>query len=295
MSSFGGPPDASCGGGRYRIHVAPPFRLGSRSLRVHGTPGSVPAMSGRLPDGRILVVGAGTRPSPVPDAPVGNGRAIAVVAAREGADVVCADVDAGAAEVTADLVRAEGRAAVVAVGDVASADDCARLVEEAGPVTGVVLNVGIGLGGGLVGTTAGAVGPRVRGEPAQPLPAGAGGRAVAPGRRGDRVRQLGGRVAARIEAAGVRRVEGGDRRAVPSRRAGSGASGRAGQRGGARPHRHPARPGGDRRPAVAGEDAGAARPSGHRVGGGGRGGVPAVAGGQLHHRADPRRRRRPDL
>ena len=110
-------------------------------------------MSGRLPDGRILVVGAGTRPSPVPDAPVGNGRAIAVIAAREGADVVCADVDAGAAEVTADLVRAEGRAAVVAVGDVASADDCARLVEEAGPVTGVVLNVGIGLGGGLVGTT----------------------------------------------------------------------------------------------------------------------------------------------
>ena len=110
-------------------------------------------MAGRLPDGRILVVGAGTRPSPDPDAPVGNGRAVAVLAAREGADVVCADVDRAAAEATADLVVAEGREAVVSVGDVARAEDCARMVEEAGPVTGIVLNVGIGLGGGLVGTS----------------------------------------------------------------------------------------------------------------------------------------------
>jgi NAD(P)-dependent dehydrogenase (short-subunit alcohol dehydrogenase family) len=110
-------------------------------------------MAGRLPEGRILVVGAGTRPSPVPDAPVGNGRAVAVLAAREGADVVCADVNEAAAQTTADLVRAEGREAVVAVGDVASAEDCERLVAEAGPVTGIVLNVGIALGGGLVGTS----------------------------------------------------------------------------------------------------------------------------------------------
>jgi NAD(P)-dependent dehydrogenase (short-subunit alcohol dehydrogenase family) len=110
-------------------------------------------MAGRLPDGRILVVGAGTRPSPAPDAPVGNGRAIAVLAAREGADVVCADINRAAAEATADLVVAEGREAVVSVGDVARAEDCARMVEEAGPVTGIVLNVGIGLGGGLLGTS----------------------------------------------------------------------------------------------------------------------------------------------
>jgi NAD(P)-dependent dehydrogenase (short-subunit alcohol dehydrogenase family) len=108
----------------------------------------------RLPDGRILVVGAGTRPSPVPDPPPGNGRAIAVLAAREGADVVCVDADRAAAEATADLVRAEGRTADVIEADVSREEECIRLVAEAGPVTGVVCNVGIGLGAGLVGTSA---------------------------------------------------------------------------------------------------------------------------------------------
>ena len=62
--------------------------------------GSAPGR-GRLTGRRILVVGAGTRPSPDPDAPIGNGRAISVLAAREGASVVCADRDRDAAEVTA--------------------------------------------------------------------------------------------------------------------------------------------------------------------------------------------------
>ena len=39
------------------------------------------------------MVGAGTQPSDDPDAPIGNGRAIAVTAAREGASVVCVDID----------------------------------------------------------------------------------------------------------------------------------------------------------------------------------------------------------
>jgi NAD(P)-dependent dehydrogenase (short-subunit alcohol dehydrogenase family) len=54
--------------------------------------GSAPGR-GRLAGRRVLVVGAGTRPSPEPDPPIGNGRAIAVLAAREGAAVVCADRD----------------------------------------------------------------------------------------------------------------------------------------------------------------------------------------------------------
>lgn len=62
---------------------------------------------GRLAGRRILVVGAGTRPSPEPDPPLGNGRAISVLAAREGAAVACADRDADAAEQTAALVRGE--------------------------------------------------------------------------------------------------------------------------------------------------------------------------------------------
>src|SRR4051812_13596732 len=42
---------------------------------------------GRLIGRRIVVVGAGTRPSPDPEVTVGNGRAIAVLCAREGASV----------------------------------------------------------------------------------------------------------------------------------------------------------------------------------------------------------------
>ena len=41
-------------------------------------------MTGRLEGRKILVVGAGTRPTDDPDAPPGNGRAISVLAAREG-------------------------------------------------------------------------------------------------------------------------------------------------------------------------------------------------------------------
>ena len=59
---------------------------------------------GRLRGRRILVIGAGTRPSAAPDAPIGNGRAIAVLCAREGAAIGCADRDAAAAEETLRLV-----------------------------------------------------------------------------------------------------------------------------------------------------------------------------------------------
>ena len=69
--------------------------------------GSAPGRGG-LTGRRVLVVGAGTRPSPEPDPPFGNGRAISVLAAREGAAVACADRDAGAAEATAALVVTKG-------------------------------------------------------------------------------------------------------------------------------------------------------------------------------------------
>ena len=125
---------------------------------------------GRLTGRRVLVVGAGTRPSPEPDPPLGNGRAISVLAAREGAAVACADRDAAAAEATAALVRAEraeraggtgngGQAAAVVLADVAAPDACAAVVADSaaalGGLDGVVLNVGIGLGRGMAGTSAG--------------------------------------------------------------------------------------------------------------------------------------------
>ena len=111
-------------------------------------------MSGRLAGRHVLVVGAGTQRSDDPDAPVGNGRAIAVLAAREGASVVCADRDQAAAEETAAWIEREDGRAHVVVADVADADACGRLVEAAGAVDGLVLNVGIGRGGGLTGTSA---------------------------------------------------------------------------------------------------------------------------------------------
>lgn len=115
---------------------------------------STAALAGR----KVLVVGAGTRPIDDEDAPVGNGRAIAVLAGRAGATVVCADVDEGAAQATAQLVAAEGAVAHVVAADVSDAAACSGLVERAaelmGGLDGLVCNVGIGAGMGLGGTTA---------------------------------------------------------------------------------------------------------------------------------------------
>lgn len=120
-------------------------------------------MAGALTGWTVLVVGAGTRPTGDPEAPAGNGRAIAIDAGRAGARVVCADLDETAAEETARLVRETGATAHVVVGDVADADACASIVDDAaalapdGVLSGLVLNVGIGRGrggAGLAGTSA---------------------------------------------------------------------------------------------------------------------------------------------
>ncbi|MFI0352028.1 SDR family NAD(P)-dependent oxidoreductase [Actinomadura sp. 9N407] len=111
-----------------------------------------------LTAGRVLVVGAGTRPSEDPGAPPGNGRAIAITAAREGARVACADVDEAAAAGTAELIAAEpgAPAACVVTADVADPEACEAMVAEAaerlGGLDGVVFNAGIGSGYGLAGT-----------------------------------------------------------------------------------------------------------------------------------------------
>lgn len=105
---------------------------------------------------RVLVVGAGTQPSPDPDAPIGNGRAISILAARQGATVVCADRDQKAAARTADLVEEEGGTAEILVADVASEEDCRTMVATAGErgLNGLVLNVGLGRGRDLADTSA---------------------------------------------------------------------------------------------------------------------------------------------
>lgn len=113
---------------------------------------------GRLNGRRILVVGAGTRPCDDPDPPIGNGRAISILAAREGATVACADVDAEAARGTVERIEQERNHAVALVADVAQVQACETVVvetiERLGGLDGVVLNVGIAAGQKLEGTSA---------------------------------------------------------------------------------------------------------------------------------------------
>jgi NAD(P)-dependent dehydrogenase (short-subunit alcohol dehydrogenase family) len=112
----------------------------------------------RLAGRRLLVVGGGTRRNDDPDSPLGNGRAIAVAAAREGAAVAISDIDRAAAEETARLVGAAGGKAFVLVSDAGDADACVATVTDAvqalGGLDALVLNVGIGKGVGLDGTSA---------------------------------------------------------------------------------------------------------------------------------------------
>lgn len=102
---------------------------------------------GRLEGARILVVGAGQREAP--DAPdlIGNGRAISLLLAREGAAVACADRNLASAEHTATLINAEQHLAVAIEADVAQPAQIRTMVQAAadalGGLDGVVFNVGI--------------------------------------------------------------------------------------------------------------------------------------------------------
>src|SRR5580698_2875008 len=112
-------------------------------------------MTSLLAGRSITVIGAGTQPSRDPDAPVGNGRAIAVRAAREGASVVCVDKDEAAVEATWRLITEEGGKAAIVVADVTTEEGCRLAVsDESTPVPdGLVLNVGTGFGMGVAGTS----------------------------------------------------------------------------------------------------------------------------------------------
>lgn len=108
---------------------------------------------GRLADRKILVVGAGQQSYGIEDPPIGNGRAMSQLFAREGAEVAVADVDAAAAQETARRVHDEGSTAVTIVADVGDPAEIERMVSEARAgldgLDGLVANVGIVGGWGL--------------------------------------------------------------------------------------------------------------------------------------------------
>jgi NAD(P)-dependent dehydrogenase (short-subunit alcohol dehydrogenase family) len=84
-------------------------------------------LTGRLEGKAAVVVGAGQMAGET----TGNGRAVALRFAREGARVLVVDRDSGAAEETAALIKGEGGEALVQRCDVADEADCAALAETA--------------------------------------------------------------------------------------------------------------------------------------------------------------------
>src|SRR6185369_16920263 len=83
-------------------------------------------MGNRLRGKVAIVTGAGSR-----GPGVGNGKAAAILFAREGAHVLCIDQALPRAEETVELIRAEGGEAAAAAADVTRADDCRAMVDAA--------------------------------------------------------------------------------------------------------------------------------------------------------------------
>jgi NAD(P)-dependent dehydrogenase (short-subunit alcohol dehydrogenase family) len=99
-------------------------------------------MPGRLKDKVAIVTGAGSR-----GPGIGNGKAAAILFAREGARVLCVDAKPENAEETVKLIAQEGGEAAVFAADVARKADCDGMVGAAidrwGAVDILQNNVGI--------------------------------------------------------------------------------------------------------------------------------------------------------
>ena len=109
-------------------------------------------MAGRVADKVALVAGAGSVGEGV-----GNGKAAAVVYAREGARVLAVDLNLEAARETQAMIRDAGGECEVAAADVSVAADCAAVVDACRETYGRIdilhNNVGIEVAGGLEETS----------------------------------------------------------------------------------------------------------------------------------------------
>lgn len=107
-----------------------------------------PPSGERLAGRAAVVTGAGQQAG----RHVGNGRAIALAFAHEGASVLCADVDLAGAQETARLVTEAGGTALAVRADVTVEEDCEALartcVDELGGIDVVHHNVGVAAGDG---------------------------------------------------------------------------------------------------------------------------------------------------
>lgn len=100
----------------------------------------------RLEGKTAIVVGAGQTPGDT----IGNGRAMSLLFAREGAAVLAVDRDLASAEETCRLVADEGGDATPFEADITDEEACRRLADHAierwGRIDVLVNNVGIGTG-----------------------------------------------------------------------------------------------------------------------------------------------------
>src|ERR1044072_1453943 len=100
----------------------------------------------RLKDKVAIIVGAGQTPGDT----IGNGRATAILFAREGARVVLVDADVDSARETKSLIEAENGTSIVVQADVTKQQDCANFVQETMRSFGRIdiLHNNVGIGGG---------------------------------------------------------------------------------------------------------------------------------------------------
>lgn len=106
-------------------------------------------MSSRLEDKVAIIMGAGQTPGDT----IGNGRATAILFAREGARVLVVDRRLDSAAETVDMIEAEGGRAVAIEADATSDSACAALVKDCLETHGRVdiLHNNVGIGGADAG------------------------------------------------------------------------------------------------------------------------------------------------
>lgn len=96
-----------------------------------------------------IVIGAGSTIGAADREPVGNGRAAAIVYAREGAAVIAADIDVEAAQETERMIKAEGGICSACRVDITRAQECRTAAEHClntyGRIDILHNNVGFGL------------------------------------------------------------------------------------------------------------------------------------------------------
>ncbi|MFW9942348.1 MAG: SDR family NAD(P)-dependent oxidoreductase, partial [Candidatus Thorarchaeota archaeon] len=103
-------------------------------------------MANRLKDKVAIIIGAGQQPGDT----IGNGRAMSILFAREGAKVMLVDKNHDFVLKTKTMIEKEGGECFVFEADITIEDNCRRIAEKCVEVYGridiLVNNVGIGSG-----------------------------------------------------------------------------------------------------------------------------------------------------